>query len=154
MEVSVDVSSLVFFCMLFFLSCLLIPVIVLVRDALLSHAMLEQAISVPESITPMSFNFIGVKNFLVSSEGRPRIDISHGIERRFAQSRLEKTVINTMFGHMINPMITTRAYMNIEPIRLHLSLKSLRRGTVQITTEQEDPTGIWVEDSGIVSWNV
>jgi len=116
--------------------------------------MLEQAISVPESITPMSFNFIGVKNFLVSSEGRPRIDISHGIERRFAQSRLEKTVINTMFGHMINPMITTRAYMNIEPIRLHLSLKSLRRGTVQITTEQEDPTGIWVEDSGIVSWNV
>ncbi|KAF8979472.1 hypothetical protein BGZ52_004861, partial [Haplosporangium bisporale] len=120
-----------------------------IRDALLSHAMLEQAISVPESITPMSFNFIGVKNFLVGSEGRPRIDISHGIERRFAQSRLEKTVINTMFGHMINPMVTTRAYMNIEPVRLHLSLKSLRRGTVQITTEQEDPTGVWVEDSGI-----
>ncbi|KAF9316871.1 hypothetical protein BG003_001461 [Podila horticola] len=120
-----------------------------IRDALLSHAMLEQAISVPESIAPMSFNFTGVKNFLVSSEGRPRIDISQGIERRFAQSRLEKTVINTMFGHMINPMVTTRAYMNIEPVRLHLSLKSLRRGTVQITTEQEDPTGIWVEDSGI-----
>ncbi|KAG0346865.1 hypothetical protein BG004_000670 [Podila humilis] len=120
-----------------------------IRDALLSHAMLEQAIAVSEPTSSMSFNFTGVKNFLVNSEGRPRIDISHGIERRFTQSRLEKTVINTMFGHMINPMVTTRSYMNIEPVRLHLSLKSLRRGTVQITTEQEDPTGIWVEDSGI-----
>ncbi|KAF9581567.1 hypothetical protein BGW38_001375 [Lunasporangiospora selenospora] len=54
-----------------------------------------------------------------------------------------------MFGHMINPMVTTRSYMNIEPVRLHISLKSLRRGVVQVTTEQEDPTGIWVEDSGI-----
>lgn len=41
--------------------------------------------------------------------------------------------------------------MGIEPLRLHLSLKSLRRGVVEITTEEEDPTGIWIEDSGIVS---
>lgn len=106
-----------------------------------------------ESITPASFNFTGVKNFLLNSEGRPRTEVNQAIERRFAQSRLEKTVINAMFGHMINPMVTTRSYMNIEPVRLHLSLKALRRGTVQITTEQEDPTGIWVEDSGIVSFS-
>jgi hypothetical protein len=41
--------------------------------------------------------------------------------------------------------------MGIEPLRLHISLKSLRRGVVEITTEEEDPTGIWIEDSGIVS---
>ncbi|KAF9939457.1 hypothetical protein BGZ67_009493 [Mortierella alpina] len=119
------------------------------RDALLNYAMLEQAMNANESITPASFNFTGVKNFLLNSEGRPRTEVNQAIERRFAQSRLEKTVINAMFGHMINPMVTTRSYMNIEPVRLHLSLKALRRGTVQITTEQEDPTGIWVEDSGI-----
>jgi len=104
-----------------------------------------------EPISISSFNFTGVKNFLLNSEGRPRTELNQAIERRFAQSRLEKTVINAMFGHMINPMVTTRSYMNIEPVRLHLSLKMLRRGVVQITNEQDDPTGIWVEDSGIVS---
>ncbi|KAF9431114.1 hypothetical protein BGZ94_008889 [Podila epigama] len=121
-----------------------------VRDALVNAAMLEQAIVASDPGSAPSFNFAGVKNFLVHADGRPRVDISQGIERRFGQSsRLEKTVINTMFGHMINPMVSTRSYMNIEPVRLHVSLKSLRRGTVQITTEQEDPTGIWIEDSGI-----
>ncbi|KAI1321834.1 hypothetical protein EDD11_000110 [Mortierella claussenii] len=119
------------------------------RDAILNYAMLEQATNASEPITLSSFNFTGVKNFLLNSEGRPRTEVNQAIERRFAQSRLEKTVINAMFGHMINPMVTTRSYMNIEPVRLHLSLKALRRGIVQITTEQEDPTGIWVEDSGI-----
>ncbi|KAF9933672.1 hypothetical protein FBU30_004915 [Linnemannia zychae] len=120
-----------------------------VRDALLNYAMLEQATNAPEPITPASFNFTGVKNFLLNTEGRPRTEVNQAIERKFAQSRMEPTVINAMFGHMINPMVTTRSYMNIEPVRLHLSLKALRRGTVQITTEQEDPTGVWVEDSGI-----
>lgn len=123
----------------------------IVRDALLNYAMLEQATNTSEPITPASFNFTGVKNFLLNTEGRPRTEVNQAIERKFAQSRLEPTVINAMFGHMINPMVTTRSYMNIEPVRLHLSLKALRRGTVQITTEQEDPTGVWVEDSGIVS---
>ncbi|KAI7826976.1 hypothetical protein BC939DRAFT_395221 [Gamsiella multidivaricata] len=119
------------------------------RDALLNYAMLEQAMNASEPVSVSSFNFTGVKNFLLNSEGRPRTEVNQAIERRFAQSRLEKTVINAMFGHMINPMVTTRSYMNIEPVRLHLSLKSLRRGVIQVTTEQEDPTGIWVEDSGI-----
>ncbi|KAG0292123.1 hypothetical protein BGZ98_002723, partial [Dissophora globulifera] len=120
-----------------------------VRDALLNYAMLEQATNASEPITISSFNFTNVKNFLLNSEGRPRTEVNQAIERRFAQSRLEKTVINAMFGHMINPMVTTRSYMNIEPVRLHLSLKALRRGVIQVTTELEDPTGIWVEDSGI-----
>ncbi|KAK3816616.1 MAG: hypothetical protein J3Q66DRAFT_342984 [Benniella sp.] len=120
-----------------------------VRDALLNYPMLEQTMNASEPISISSFNFTGVKNFLLNSEGRPRTEVNQAIERRFAQSRLEKTVINAMFGHMINPMVTTRSYMNIEPVRLHLSLKMLRRGVVQITNEQDDPTGIWVEDSGI-----
>ncbi|KAF9897241.1 hypothetical protein BX616_005938, partial [Lobosporangium transversale] len=119
------------------------------RDALLNYAMLEQAINSSEPVSVSSFNFTGVKNFVLNSEGRPRTEVNQAIERRFAQSRLEKTVINAMFGHMINPMVTTRSYMNIEPVRLHISLKALRRGIVQVTTEQEDPTGIWIEDSGI-----
>ncbi|KAI8602045.1 hypothetical protein EDD21DRAFT_89405 [Dissophora ornata] len=119
------------------------------RDALLNYAMLEHATNASEPISISSFNFTGVKSFLLNSEGRPRTEVNQAIERRFAQSRLEKTVINAMFGHMINPMVTTRSYMNIEPVRLHLSLKALRRGMVQVTTEQEDPTGVWVEDSGI-----
>ncbi|KAF9438250.1 hypothetical protein BGZ76_008983 [Entomortierella beljakovae] len=120
-----------------------------VRDALLNYGMLEQATNAAEPVTISSYDFTGVKNFLLNSEGRPRTEVNQAIERRFIQSRMEKLVINSMFGHMINPMITTRSYMGIEPVRLHLSLRALRRGIVQITTEQEDPTGVWVEDSGI-----
>ncbi|KAF9104926.1 hypothetical protein BGX29_000983 [Mortierella sp. GBA35] len=62
---------------------------------------------------------------------------------------MERARLNGVFGHLVNPFITTRSSMNIEPVRLHVSLKALRRGLVEITTEQEDPTGIWIEDSGI-----
>ena len=50
--------------------------------------------------------------------------------------------ISSTFGNIFNPMITSRSYMNVEPLRLYLSLKSLRQGIVEITTEDEDPYGI------------
>ncbi|KAG0026874.1 hypothetical protein BGZ81_006049 [Podila clonocystis] len=70
-----------------------------------------------------------------------------------ASTRLDEAFSNThislTFGHAFNPMITSRSYMNVDPVRLYLSLKSLRRGIVKITTEDEDPHGIWVEDCGV-----
>ncbi|KAF9317180.1 hypothetical protein BG003_001104 [Podila horticola] len=70
-----------------------------------------------------------------------------------ASGRLDETInnihISLTFGHAFSSMITSRSYMNVKPVQLYLSLKSLRRGIVKITTEDEDPHGIWVEDSGI-----
>ncbi|KAF9107721.1 hypothetical protein BGX27_008630 [Mortierella sp. AM989] len=129
-----------------------------VRDVLVNYAMLKQALVAqdPQS-PPPSLDFSAVRNLLISTEERPRVEVHQAIERRLCRSfnkdstgfHMERSQICGMFGHMANPLITARSYMNIEPVRLHLSLKSLRRGVVEITTEEEDPTGIWVEDSGI-----
>ncbi|KAF9203156.1 hypothetical protein BGZ49_006727 [Haplosporangium sp. Z 27] len=127
-----------------------------VRDVLINYAMLEQALVSQDPQSPLpSLDFSAVRNFLINTEERPRVEVHQAIERRLCISlnstgfHMEKKQIGGMFGHMTNPLIAARSYMNIEPVRLHLSLKSLRRGVVEITSEDEDPTGIWIEDSGI-----
>ncbi|KAF9165146.1 hypothetical protein DFQ26_000536 [Actinomortierella ambigua] len=121
-----------------------------VKDLALSYPMIEYVWTCNDpALASTAYNFASVKNFMIAAEGRPRNEVNQLVERRYSHHRLEPTAVNVMFGHMINPMVTTRSYMSIDPVRLHLSLKSLRRGIVQVTTEQDDPTGIWVEDSGI-----
>lgn len=50
----------------------------------------------------------------------------------------------------MNPMITTRSYMLMEPIALYLELRSLRKSIVRVITPEEDPFGVLLHDSGIV----
>ncbi|KAG0371320.1 hypothetical protein BGZ54_006609 [Gamsiella multidivaricata] len=127
------------------------------KDALLDYAMVERAFAaLDRQRSPPTLKLCSVRNFLISMEGRPRTEAQQALERRLcgtsphdpAGFHIARTHISGMFGHMSNPMVTTRSYMNIEPVRLHLSLKSLRRGVVEVTTEKDDPMGIWVEDSG------
>ncbi|OAQ29310.1 acetyl-CoA synthetase-like protein [Linnemannia elongata AG-77] len=116
-------------------------------------------------------NLPSVHNFLVTSDSRPNLDTIRTLETQFCPlssvapssissslyassltrsgNDLERTRLNGMFGHLVNPLITTRSSMDIEPVRLHISLNALRRGLVEVTTEHDDPTGIWIEDSGI-----
>lgn len=120
----------------------------------MNYNMLEQVLAEDSQISLRAFNFSSVRNFLIMTEGRPRVELHRLVERRLcghSSSRMDRAWVCGAFGHMATPFVTARSYMDIEPLRLHLSLKSLRRGVVEITTEEEDPTGIWVEDSGIVS---
>ncbi|KAG0291874.1 hypothetical protein BGZ96_004776 [Linnemannia gamsii] len=116
-------------------------------------------------------NLSSVHNLLVTSDSRPNLDTIKTLETLFCPlssmapssissssyvsslarsgNDLERTRLNGMFGHVVNPLIATRSSMDIEPVRLHVSLQALRRGFVEITTEHDDPTGIWIEDSGI-----
>lgn len=116
-------------------------------------------------------NVPSIHNFLVTSNSRPNLDTIRTLETKFCPlssmppssissssyvsslarsgKDLERTRLNGVFGHLVNPLITTRSSMDIEPVRLHISLHSLRRGLVEITTERDDSTGIWIEDSGI-----
>ncbi|KAK3816861.1 MAG: hypothetical protein J3R72DRAFT_460915 [Linnemannia gamsii] len=117
------------------------------------------------------FNPSSVQNLLVLSESRPNLETIKILENQlcplsstaplivssaprissFAGSggNLERTRLNGMFGHLVNPIISSRSFMDIEPVRLHISLNALRRGLVEITTELDDPKGVWIEDSGI-----
>lgn len=124
--------------------------------------------------TPLPYQPPSIHYILVTSDSRPNLDNIRTLETQFyllssmapssissssyvssltkSGNDLERTRLNGMFGHLVNPLITTRSSMGIEPVRLHISLHALRRGLVEIATEHDDPTGIWIEDGGIVSF--
>lgn len=68
----------------------------------------------------------------------------------FAQAGLERTAINTIYSHVLNPMIASRSYMSIEPIELWLDTRALRRGLVYPVAPDSDPTALLIQDSGMV----
>ncbi|KAF1811818.1 acetyl-CoA synthetase-like protein [Eremomyces bilateralis CBS 781.70] len=91
-----------------------------------------------------------LKNLMISTDARPRVDVYQKVRVHFAQAGLDRTAINTIYSHVLNPMVTSRSYMCIEPIELWLDMESLRRGLVLPVDPDSDPTALLVQDSGMV----
>lgn len=72
------------------------------------------------------------------------------LRAHFQSTGLDRTAINTIYSHVLNPMIASRSYMSIEPIELWLDTKALRRGLVYPVDPDTDPTALCVQDSGMV----
>jgi hypothetical protein len=72
------------------------------------------------------------------------------VRLHFAQAALERTAINTIYSHVLNPMIASRSYMSIEPIELWLDPRALRQGLVYPVDPDTDPNALLVQDSGMV----
>jgi acyl-CoA synthetase (AMP-forming)/AMP-acid ligase II len=87
---------------------------------------------------------------MISADGRPRVDVFQKVRMHFAATGLDRTAINTVYSHVLNPMIASRSYMCIEPIELWLDPKALRRGLVYVTDRERDPKALLVQDSGMV----
>jgi acyl-CoA synthetase (AMP-forming)/AMP-acid ligase II len=68
----------------------------------------------------------------------------------FSQAQLDKTAINTVYSHVLNPMVASRSYMCIEPIELHLDVNALRRGLIMPVDPDTEPNALFVQDSGMV----
>ena len=69
----------------------------------------------------------------------------------FAPAGLDRTAINTIYSHVLNPMVASRSYMCIEPIELWLDMDALRRGLV-VPSEADSGSSnmLLVQDSGMV----
>ncbi len=68
----------------------------------------------------------------------------------FTQCGLDPSALNTIYSHVLNPVVATRSYMCTEPIELFLDTRALREGFVQVTNPKEDPFGLILQDSGMV----
>lgn len=69
-------------------------------------------------------------------------------------NRLERETINTVYSHALNPMITTRSYMLLEPISLFADFEWLRQGIVKPLSQLDETSfGVLLHDSGIVPTN-
>ncbi|KAG4220765.1 hypothetical protein PC116_g30756, partial [Phytophthora cactorum] len=91
-----------------------------------------------------------LKNMMITAEGRPRVDIFQKVRVHFAATGLDRTAINTVYSHVLNPMIASRSYMCIEPIELWLDQRALRRGLIVPVDPESDPKALLVQDSGMV----
>lgn len=118
-----------------------------VKDTYTTPQMLDHAIA---KIRPKGYSLADTKNIMVAFDGRPRTDICNKVRMLFAPTGLEGTSINISYTHVLNPMVTTRSYMSLEPIDLWLDPIALRRGYVSIVNPESCPNALHLNDSGMV----
>ncbi|KAL7935009.1 acetyl-CoA synthetase-like protein [Trichoderma chlorosporum] len=118
-----------------------------IKDTYATPQMLDHAMS---SMQAKGFTMHELKNMMISAEGRPRVDVFQKVRMHFAGAGLDRTAINTVYSHVLNPMIASRSYMCIEPIELWLDTKALRRGLIVPVDHDADPQALLLQDSGMV----
>ncbi|KIV89124.1 hypothetical protein PV10_08723 [Exophiala mesophila] len=118
-----------------------------VKDTYATSQMLEFAMG---HVPGKGFSLHEMRNLMIVTESRPRLDLYGKARAHFAQTGLERTAINTIYTHVLNPMIASRSYMSIEPIELWLDVRALRRGLIYPVDPDTDPTALCIQDSGMV----
>lgn len=118
-----------------------------IKDTYATQQMLDFAMS---NMPAKGFTLHELKNMMITAEGRPRVDVFQKVRLHFAPAGLDRTAINTVYSHVLNPMIASRSYMCIEPIELWLDTMALRRGLIFPVEPESDPRALLVQDSGMV----
>lgn len=118
-----------------------------IKDTYATSQMLDHAMN---SMPGKGFNLHELKNMMISTEGRPRVDVFQKVRLHFASTGLDRTAINTIYSHVLNPMVASRSYMCIEPIELWLDTRALRRGLIYPVDPDTDSTALLIQDSGMV----
>ncbi|KAF2828098.1 acetyl-CoA synthetase-like protein [Ophiobolus disseminans] len=118
-----------------------------IKDAYATSQMLDHAIARGAG---KSMALHELKNLMIATDGRPRVDVYSRVRVHFSAASLDRTAINTVYSHVLNPMVASRSYMCIEPIELHLDVNALRRGLIMPVDPDTEPGALFVQDSGMV----
>ncbi|KAI9850819.1 MAG: hypothetical protein M1838_004972 [Thelocarpon superellum] len=118
-----------------------------IKDTYATSQMLDHAMNI---MPGKGFTLHELKNLMISTEGRPRVDVFQKVRLHFAATGLDRTAINTIYSHVLNPMIASRSYMCIEPIELWLDAQALRQGLICPVDPDSNPSALLVQDSGMV----
>ncbi|POS85972.1 hypothetical protein EPUL_002722, partial [Erysiphe pulchra] len=118
-----------------------------IKDTYSTSQMLDHAMA---NMQGKGFTLYELKNMMISAEGRPRVDVFQKVRLHFAPAGLDRTAINTIYSHVLNPMIASRSYMCIEPIELWIDTKALRRGLIHPVDPEENVKSLMLQDSGMV----
>lgn len=121
-----------------------------IKDTYATSQMLDHAIAHGAGKGGVGCMLNELKNLMITTDGRPRVDVYQKVRLHFAAAGLDRMSINTIYSHVLNPMIASRSYMCIEPIELWLDANALRRGLVVPIHPDTDPTALLVQDSGTV----
>ncbi|KAI9252635.1 hypothetical protein BY458DRAFT_443701 [Sporodiniella umbellata] len=116
-----------------------------------NYKLLERAMQRIPPSEQKSITLKATQNFMLTVPCRTKPRYYEKITRFLALSGLEKESINTVYSHRLNPMITTRSYMMMEPIPLLADIEWLRQGIIRPLVQEEH--GVLLHDSGIVPTN-
>ncbi|ODV90605.1 hypothetical protein CANCADRAFT_57077 [Tortispora caseinolytica NRRL Y-17796] len=97
-----------------------------------------------------SINLKPLKNFMISYDLRPNLDVYKKARAAFGALGLESTAMVNVYSHVLNPMISTRSYMAMEPIELWLDRVALRQGLVRYLQAGSTVSALRLQDSGMV----
>ncbi|KAG4306401.1 hypothetical protein PORY_000389 [Pneumocystis oryctolagi] len=92
-----------------------------------------------------------LKNLMIPFNSRPKVDYSQRLKNHISTSILSPSSVNNIYSCALNPMVTTRSYMSIEPVHLYLNIKSLRHGIIETVDITQDPLALLLYDSGMVT---
>ncbi|KAJ1977251.1 hypothetical protein H4R34_003657 [Dimargaris verticillata] len=125
-----------------------------IKDALATYTMFERAVSKLNHTSTKQFSLHNVRNLSVILDDRAIPAYYTSLAGMFNLNRLDDTVINNIYTHPMNGLISTRAYMGTKPITLRLCLKRLRRGRV-VVVDPEDRKAqvVSIQDSGKIASN-
>ncbi|KXT04615.1 hypothetical protein AC578_8651 [Pseudocercospora eumusae] len=118
-----------------------------IKDTYATAQMLEHAMG---HNAGKGIQLLELKNLMISTDQRPKTDVYSRVKQAFAASQLDRTAINTIYSHVLNPMVASRSYMCIEPIELYLEPTALRRGLIVPVDPDQEPFALLVQDSGMV----
>ncbi|KAI1114787.1 acyl-CoA ligase [Nemania sp. NC0429] len=118
-----------------------------IKDTYATPQMLDHAMN---TMPGKGFTLHELKNMMITAEGRPRVDVFQKVRLHFAATGLDRTAINTVYSHVLNPMVASRSYMCIEPTELWLDQRALRRGLVIPIDPAANARALLVQDSGMV----
>ncbi|KAF9355344.1 hypothetical protein BGX26_006687 [Mortierella sp. AD094] len=120
------------------------------QDIALTYPMLDQLLSrLDVNQAPSAISLEYVKNLMICTHGRVQQEKNKTTIGRLGVLKLEREALNLIYSHPLNPMVTSQAERTAGPVRIYASSKSLRYGIISTTSEGDDPTGIWLEDSGV-----
>ncbi|CAN6652179.1 hypothetical protein TRVA0_025S01860 [Trichomonascus vanleenenianus] len=118
-----------------------------VKDTYATPQMIDHACAM---MKPKGFSLAETKNLMVSCDGRPRTDLVKKMRLLFSATGLESSSINLGYSHSLNPLITTRSYMSLEPIDLWLDPIALRQGYISVVNPDNCANALHLHDSGMV----
>ncbi|KAJ2743800.1 hypothetical protein GGI20_003472 [Coemansia sp. BCRC 34301] len=102
-----------------------------IKDAFTTLPMLQHAMNFLSAYpTQYRFKLSAVRNFIVATEERVDPLTYANIRDFFAQYGLSDTAINPLYGTLMNPCISTRAYLGVSPLTLRLDIHAMRRAKV------------------------
>ncbi|KAI8325883.1 acetyl-CoA synthetase-like protein [Martensiomyces pterosporus] len=131
-----------------------------VKDAFTTLPMLQHAMnSLSAHGGQLGFSLHAVRNFILATEERVDPATYLAVRDFFARARLDEMAVNPLYGTLMNPCISTRAYLGVSPLTLRLDTHAMRRGRVVALppltemdgAEDAELHSLTLQDSGKVS---